>query len=394
MSSSAMISYQPMIAYASSDGKSNTMLLSERITGQLNLKINFDLPQTKNEVFSRNINIRISNNDGRCSIIDLSNSIVSGDLIMEEQVFVDSSVVGSLLDNESNMQLGLFDINISDLQIGEYEIQVSGDGYTTLTQSINIDDYSKAVVINNSDGGFALGDFNSDGVVNIDDQSAIHAVLGSENLEYIEKFDLSGDGKIDITDLSYVNKNLNVVGVPVVKDTTYIAKVSINTDDIQVVDGQNITDIFDSTNKTVVNIKPFDESSNEIAIPVTLSDSDEGIELSEVKITSPATDGAIKEGIAIVELADGTIQEIPFSQATTDARMARASFDNVITINLGQKVAVKKVTIKVTKVEGDVGYASVSQVEFLKELTLPRLKAWGSYIVNLSNQARKHKRLS
>ena len=370
MSGSAIISYQPVFVYASNDNKSNTILLSEHATGELDLKINFDLPQTKAEVYSRNINIRVSSSDGRFSTINLSDKNISGDLFLDDQVFINYSVVGDMSEDESTIQLGLFDISISDLQVGEYEIQITGNGYTTLKQSITIDDYSKAVIVNNSDGGFALGDFNSDGVVNIEDQSAIHTVLGSENPEDIEKFDLSGDGKIDITDLSYVNKNINVVGVPVIKDTTYIAKVSINTDDIQVEDDQNITDIFDSTNKTVVNIKPFDESSNEIAIPVTLSDSDEGIELSEVKITSPATDGAIKEGIAIVELADGTIQEIPFSQATTDARMTRASVDNVITINLGQKVAVKKVTIKVTKVEGDVGYASVSQVEFLKEVNV------------------------
>ena len=52
--------------------------------------------------------------------------------------------------------------------------------------------------------------------------------------------------------------------------------------------------------------------------------------------------------------------------------ISRVAGQSMVTINLGQKVAVKKVTITVTKVEGQTGdkpqFATVTQIEFLKDI--------------------------
>lgn len=353
---SSVCTYAIPNAYAT-DAQNTQIIKSTNAKGEIALTINFALPQTKAEVISRNIKLTLTKGS-TSSTINLADGKITNTLLSSEQVSVSPLEV-------SDSQFGSYNVVLSGLELGEYDFSLTGDGYTNISKPINLTDYSKHIVVSTDDGTFALGDFDNNGIVDLDDQIAMQNVLGSQKEADIAKFDLDGDNKIDITDLSYINRNKNVTADTIINDTYLISNVNVDTSAIKTDEGQNIADIFSNQNQTAVNIKASDDSSD-IAIPVTLSDS--GVELQEIKITSPATDGAIKEGTAVVELVNGETTEVPFSQATT--RLARAAIDNVITINLGQKVAVKKVTIKVTKVEGDVGYAAVSQVQFLKDVNI------------------------
>ena len=348
--------------------------------GEIVLTVNFALPQTKAEVISRNIELSLESN-GVSSVVNLSTGDITGSLLSSEQV--------SISPLETNEYFGSYNIVLSNLNVGQYGLELSGDGYTNISEQIDLSDYSKHIILSTDNGAFAVGDFNNDGVVDILDQMNIQNALGSTNQADIDVYDLDGDNKIDITDLSYVNKNKNIIASAVIKDTALISQVTVDVNDIQVADDANIEDIFEPNNETPIKISSNDNVvptvDTPIVLPVILSDSDEGVELSEIKITTPVTEGAIKDGYVTVEFTDGSVKDIPFSQIADEANLVRASIDNVITINLGQKVAIKKVTIKVTAVEGDVGYATVSQVEFLKEVNVTTEDT--SIVKNLSASA-------
>ena len=75
-----------------------------------------------------------------------------------------------------------------------------------------------------------------------------------------------------------------------------------------------------------------------------------------------------------MDTEDGEILTLPFDISAPEGvhAMGRVAGQNVVTIDLGKKVPVKKVTITVTRVEGQAGekpeYATVTQIEFLKDI--------------------------
>lgn len=362
------------VPYAAATDVSNTVIMSSQPKGEIALTIRFALPQTKAEVESRNIKITLTNSAGLSSVINPADGSVSGNLILDEQASVSKLNVDGV-EMTSETLMGSYNIVLSSLDLGDYTVKITGDGYSDVTQNVTLADYSKHIVVGTNDGTFSLGDFDAELGVGAGDQLAIQSALGSTSSEDIAKFDLDGDGKIDITDLSYVNQNKNLTSYPVVKDTSYIAAVSVDTYSITTDEGQNISDIFTSGNETAVNVKSNDGNSD-IQIPIELAtENANAVELSEIKIKSPDVNGSIEQGAVLITYVDENNQEqtkeISFdnTQSAQMLRAARATSENVITINLGQKVAVKKVTIKVTKVEGDVGYATISQIQFLKDIT-------------------------
>ena len=127
-------------------------------------------------------------------------------------------------------------------------------------------------------------------------------------------------------------------------------------------------DLF--TGETAVTLKPAQEAE-ELSIPIAFEDA---VTMSEIAISSPSVDGAIQAGTAVVETEDGEILTLPFDISAPEGvhAMGRVAGQNVVTIDLGKKVPVKKVTITVTRVEGQAGekpeYATVTQIEFLKDI--------------------------
>ena len=214
-----------------------------------------------------------------------------------------------------------------------------------------------------------MGDVTGDGVVNAADRNALDEQLGKTG--QLDVYDLNGDGVVDITDLSYVNKMMGVTGKPEVTDTSAIVSAEVDQDAVTVTGG-SVSDLFNDS-ETTVTLKPA-EGKEELSIPITL---EKPTEMSEISITSPSTDGAVQAGTALVvyeEDGQEKTMTVSFDSTAPDGTYAisRVAGQSVVTINLGQKVAVKKVTITVTKVEGQTGdkpqFATVTQIEFLKDI--------------------------
>lgn len=305
---STCTTWLPNVAAASR--RDSSVLQAEQSTGSIALTLNFGLPQRVEEVRDRDIQLTLTGND-------------------------------------KNITVSL------------------KDGSTRVTLA----DYSQHVLMSTANGTFSLGDVTGDGVVNAADRNALDEQLGKTG--QLDVYDLNGDGVVDITDLSYVNKMMGVTGKPEVTDTSAIVSAEVDQDSVTVTGG-SVSDLFNDS-ETTVTLKPA-EGKEELSIPITL---DKPTEMSEISITSPSTDGAVQAGTALVvyeEDGQEKTMTVSFDATAPDGTYAisRVAGQSVVTINLGQKVAVKKVTITVTKVEGQTGdkpqFATVTQIEFLKDI--------------------------
>ena len=360
---STCTTWLPNVAAASR--RDSSVLQAEQSTGSIALTLNFGLPQRVEEVRDRDIQLTLTGNDKNITVSLKDGSATGADGL---SVSVEArNTQGVPLTTEQ--QMGAYGAVISGLPKGTYTLKLEGKGYATCSTRVTLADYSQHVLMSTDNGTFSLGDVNGDGVVNAADRNALDDQLGKTG--QLGVYDLNGDGVVDITDLSYVNKMMGVTGKPEVTDTSAIVSAEVDQDAVTVTGG-SVSDLFNDS-ETTVTLKPA-EGKEELSIPITL---EKPTEMSEISITSPSTDGAVQAGTALVvyeEDGQEKTMTVSFDSTAPDGTYAisRVAGQSVVTINLGQKVAVKKVTITVTKVEGQTGdkpqFATVTQIEFLKDI--------------------------
>lgn len=360
---STCTTWLPNVAAASR--RDSSVLQAEQSTGSIALTLNFGLPQRVEEVRDRDIQLTLTGNDKNITVSLKDGSATGADGL---SVSVEArNTQGVPLTTEQ--QMGAYGAVISGLPKGTYTLKLEGKGYAACSTRVTLADYSQHVLMSTANGTFSLGDVTGDGVVNAADRNALDEQLGKTG--QLDVYDLNGDGVVDITDLSYVNKMMGVTGKPEVTDTSAIVSAEVDQDAVTVTGG-SVSDLFNDS-ETTVTLKPA-EGKEELSIPITL---DKPTEMSEISITSPSTDGAVQAGTALVvyeEDGQEKTMTVSFDSTAPDGTYAisRVAGQSVVTINLGQKVAVKKVTITVTKVEGQTGdkpqFATVTQIEFLKDI--------------------------
>lgn len=360
---STCTTWLPNVAAASR--RDSSVLQAEQSTGSIALTLNFGLPQRVEEVQDRDIQLTLTGNDKNITVSLKDGSATGADGL---SVSVEArNTQGVPLTTEQ--QMGAYGAVISGLPKGTYTLKLEGKGYATCSTRVTLADYSQHVLMSTANGTFSLGDVNGDGVVNAADRSALDEQLGKTG--QLGVYDLNGDGVVDITDLSYVNKMMGVTGKPEVTDTSAIVSAEVDQDAVTVTGG-SVSDLFNDS-ETTVTLKPA-EGKEELSIPITL---EKPTEMSEISITSPSASGAVQAGTALVvyeEDGQEKTMTVSFDSTAPDGTYAisRVAGQSVVTISLGQKVAVKKVTITVTKVEGQTGdkpqFATVTQIEFLKDI--------------------------
>ena len=339
-------------------------LQTEQATGSVALTLTFALPQKVEEVKSRNIQLTLTGNGKHVTVSLRDGQTTGGDGL---SVSVEArNTLGAPLTTEE--QMGAYAAVLSGLPKGTYTLKLEGRGYQSCSAQVALDGYSQQVLMSTGDGTFSLGDVNGDGAVTADDRTALAAQLG--RTDGLDTYDLNGDGVVDITDLSYVHKMVGVTAKPQVLDTAAIVSAAVESEELEV-EGE-IADLF-TDSQTAVTLTPT-ENAQALSIPITL---DKPTEMSEISITSPSADGAVQAGTALVEYEENgqaKTMTVGFDATAPDGvyAISRVAGQSVVTINLGQKVAVKKVTITVTKVEGQTGdkpeFATVTQIQFLKDV--------------------------
>lgn len=259
-------------------------------------------------------------------------------------------------------------IAIRQIPVGKYKATLFGNGYKTYTTEVVLDSFSKNIVVANNNTSFTAGDLNKDGQVNDTDLTILKEHLSTNDAAY----DLNGDQKVDLTDYAYLLNNIYTDGSDFILNTTLIPEVAFSQ---ELITPQQAAPLFSGEEVEAIGIKSHNggkitqENPAKIEVPF---ESTILPELQYVMLSLPIGNvQAPAEGIIEYADEDGKIHEVPFSN-TSSLPMIK-SLDtmptNTIKVDLGKRVAVKKITIKITKTQGDTSLASIGKVTFLQELT-------------------------
>lgn len=337
-------------------------------TGSIALTVRFDLPQRADEVAGRDLRLALTGS-GRDITVSLADGTADGADGLAVSVEA-QNIHGVPLTTEE--QLGYYQVTVDGLPTGDYGLTLSGRGYTACTTPVELEGYSQHVLMSTGNGSFALGDVDGDGAVTAADRDAMDAQLGKTG--GLDTYDLNGDGVVDVTDLSYINKMMGLEGEAQILSTAAIVAAAVEEGAVTFTGG-TADDLF--TGGSTVTLSPAQDKS-ELSLPIAL---ETPTEMSEITITTPVSDGAIQAGSALVELEGGGTMTVPFDISAPAGTHAtgRTAGESVISINLGKKVTVTKVTITVTKVEGQAGetpaFAAVTQIQFLKDIVSDAIQA-------------------
>ncbi len=346
------------------------------VTGNLKAVLEFVIPEKTRTIDQKNVTLRLNTPDGKSSSsIPVAVNYSAKTLILDGNSYdVNVSALNSFgMPITTENKISYFSVEVYNLPKGKYSITFEGDGYATYTTKFaNIEKYSQQIILNTQNTKFAIGDVNGDSSVNSDDIKGISSSLGSNN----SKFDLNKDGKVDITDIVYANHNIKTNGTENIYDTAAIVSAftdinKINEQLVGKIESGNIQDLF-THSKNPVKIAAKD-SSTPIQIPIVFNNA----ELEQIVILSTTTSGAIEKGVTDVTYIDENNKEvtekIPFESPKAEgvSYIELTEGKSTITIDLGKRVVVKKVTITVEKVTGQDGmpkYAVIEEIKFLKDI--------------------------
>lgn len=363
----------PWLPAASAAGtRESAVQQNAQATGSISLTLAFPLPQRLEEVQARRLRLTLADSTGRTvaavSLWDGSADAAGLTVSMETL-----NAQGVPLTTEQ--QLGSYRATVSGLPLDTYTMTVTGRGYTPCSAQVMLEHYSQHVLMSTGDGTFSLGDVDGSGSVDSADREALAAHLATTDPAQLAVYDLNGDGKVNVIDLSYVNKMMNVSHTPTILSTSAIVAPLVDDSSVTVTEG-SLSDLF-AADTAAVTLAPAAQGEA-LSIPIQFEDA---VTMSEISISSPSVNGAVQAGTAQVETEDGQILELAFDVSAPAGlhAISRTAGNTVVTIELGRKVAVKKVTITVTRVEGQTGsapeFATVSQIEFLQDIVSDAIAA-------------------
>ena len=306
---------------------------------------------------------------------------------------------GGVMDTATeNSWPGYLELAIDGLPQGKYTLTFHGIGYATFSQNIEIKEYSRHLVIGTGDNTFTLGDLTGDGKVDQEDLNRIEEkdYLNTPPSEAdLKQVGFNGDGVIDVVDLAYVKRSSviqpageNVPSSAELMNTLLLVPpVSVaSLQQALTVEGVSVTsgDLNDLFVENGLGVQ-LTSSKDTVELPMEFSTERD---LEQIIINTPNNNIGVKKGSAKVEYTDGTIEDLPFD-ATLPAdvhAIGRAGEDSrSIVINLGKRVAVKKITISVEKTS--TGYVAVESIQFLKDIVPENPVAPNRMVRNLKAEA-------
>ena len=284
------------------------------------------------------------------------------------------------------------------LPSGEYQLTVRTRRFAAYSQTISVrEGYTSKIQIHSSKmegydqgnhpGVLILGDVTGDHQVNDKDKEAMLLALHSDSTD--TAYDLNGDLAVNLADLQYLAHSLTEPGVfSSVERLVYTKAVESTADENTRVQG-NLEDLLSHQGSVTLTPKEGTSISEENPVAATFDFSgtagETGIEMEGFTIQAPvetednaSLTSAIADGVAEVTIVNSQSQEeiIPFSLANgaVSAALFRSGgtvtvgADGSLTLNFGQKIAVKKVTIKITGTRKDAPLVNISKVEFVNDM--------------------------
>lgn len=279
-------------------------------------------------------------------------------------------------------------VSFKDMTPGKYTLKIEAEGYIPYTQEVTIvQGVTTSVELHNNQqinnnlpnadkkhGVMAVGDINNDGKIDKADADQMMDAIDAGKTD--DKYDLNGDKKVNVTDLTYITMNYgtNVTATPltilsantITVDKPDESKVTVNGD---------LTDLAENTD-AFVQFKPTSgEISEQNPVQVSLHVNGEGNAVPKVDgivIKPPVnTANVIDKGSVFVETATGETIEVDIIKyddqqlqlAARAAATATIESDGTVVVNLGEQIAIKTVTIKVTG--SSTNLVDIAQVEFV-----------------------------
>lgn len=279
------------------------------------------------------------------------------------------------------------EVCFSRLSDGYYTLKVSADGFADYVQGINVDKQTASVKLmtgfadgidynrGNHPGTILIGDANNDGIVDDLDRQQLTDAIDSRTDSGVT--DLNGDGSIDLVDLEYLAKGYRVsentqatletlIPSSVIEasagDGTYVAGGSLDSlfvknggVQLATLDGRIISDQdpvvlqFDVTDlglaaraDGIVIGVPEENPITKAEVYINYIDGD-GVEATQLALIENGVHHLLDDGSVIVE---------------QDSR-------GNIRINLGDQIAVKRVTLRISGLRKESSIAEISYVEFV-----------------------------
>ena len=277
------------------------------------------------------------------------------------------------------------ELAVDSLPAGYYTLELTGLGYRTNTQTVDLTTHEAYLALGTGDGTFTLGDLNADGQVDSADRDLLCAKLGSQAPGDLALCDFNGDGKIDVIDLACVNCNIGASGeafaaqgamlappVDMVQAENALAGAGVT------VESGSLQEVF-SQGGTGATLR----AAGDLSLPIPFT---EPVDVSRMEITAPQT-GGLEAGTVLVEYNDGETEEQDFSAALPQGVYAigRTPASRTITIDLGRRVPVKKITVRVDRTES--GVVTLESIRFLKDIIPENPSAVERLVTGLTAQA-------
>lgn len=351
------------------------------VTGEISVSLQFHYPQKLEAVAAQKITAVLSDDSGqRLLSIPVRDNAYTGVIGGYPVQFTAKDKDGVPLDLLPNADLVYsYEISVGGLAQGDYTVSFTGDGYRSYTSPVlTIADYSRHLVIGTNNDTFTIGDVNVDGRVDKDDLDLVLQSLGKTENIHLDRCDLNKDGVINVLDIAYVNHQRNASGEAALYETDFILldQIEVKSDQL-IVENGSLADLFRG-NTEGIQLKSA-STAEVLEVPMVFKDGPR--EISQVEIVSPSGPGAILSGVAQIEDTDGNITTASFGQDSS-ATASDEEFNvlytetktgtSTVTIPLGNRVAVKKITIRVTAVKdqetNQVDFAVVQQIKFLKDI--------------------------
>lgn len=360
---------------------------SVSIKGNLDVSLNFLKPLTKSSLENENLKITLIQNGKEGEVLTLGTDsralsyAVNGANYNVELMPCNKDGVDSNMAPEEDIYFYKIKfIGIPSGSDNKYDIKLNRNNFGEFktSTSITMIDYAKYVEFDIDECKVSACDVSKDGIINDNDINMVRDNLGKTDFQ--EHTDVNNDGKVDISDISYVYKNrpkeaakpINV-GLYDSMETTFISGDTIAAE-VAGMTEQDVLQIFSLNNEKPVSLKSQDNKPITEENPLVLSvdfSKNGSPEMSMIKISSPANGNAPTEGTAEIHYNDGKKETIPFSSNIPSevSALLRNVEEHVITINLGKKVAVKKIIFSITSTQNaNATLADVANVEFLKDI--------------------------
>ena len=332
--------------------------------------------------------------------------VVSKDLAVT--VHIDGGNLGER-SQEVKLQTGLLQepgvnqelVSFDGLQAGEYRLTITAPGYADYKQTISVRGdiktivvYTGSVVLDGCEytqdgvhpGILLIGDVNGDGMIGEDDRDIILDAMCGRAVSDGTNPDLDGNGKTDLVDLQYytnsreiLKANLDTISSVTSRISPKAVGVNLNEKGTRIKSG-NPEDLLGTNGSVVFQNRKGTEISEENPVEFgfhLLSEEQDnaGENVYVEQIVISMGQNAIDNGVVFVETPDGEASfDIQGGAIATNSRMfssrgdAARESDRQLIIDLGNRTAVKRVSIRITGTQGDKTLAEITQVEFLNDM--------------------------